>query len=180
MFFKNCLRHFKTVMKHKWLVFKLCCKAGIPWRGIVHDLSKFSPTEFVESAKYYQGGKKSPIPACKQKEGYSKAWLHHKGRNRHHVEYWYDEFAPDKTPVIPYKYTVEMLCDGLAAGMVYNGKNWNNNTQLEYWLRKKDELPVNEKISNLAIEVYTQVSKQGVDKTITKNNLKNLYSKYCS
>ena len=100
----NIIKHFITITKHKWLVLILCIKAGIPWRGIVHDLSKYSPTEFIESVKYYQGDH-SPITECKKENGYSKAWLHHKGRNKHHYEYWYDREAPDQTPMIPVSYT---------------------------------------------------------------------------
>lgn len=61
----NIFKHLNTVCTHKWVVFKLCCKAGIPFRGLVHDLSKFSPTEFWESVKYYQGTS-SPIVAAKK------------------------------------------------------------------------------------------------------------------
>ena len=100
---KNMVLHFNLVNKHRFKVFKLCCKAGIPFRGLMHDLSKYSITEFFESAKYYNGGF-SPISTCKKENGYSKAWLHHKGRNKHHHEYWYDYAAPDKAAVIPYKY----------------------------------------------------------------------------
>ena len=85
MLLKNFLGHLGTVLKHKWHVFKLCVRAGIPWRGLVHDLSKFSYIEFWESVKYFQGNR-SPIVKCKQEEGYSKAWLHHKGRNKHHYQ----------------------------------------------------------------------------------------------
>lgn len=28
-------KHIKLVMKHKWIVFKLCCKIGMPWRGYI-------------------------------------------------------------------------------------------------------------------------------------------------
>ena len=119
---KKAFKHFLTITKHKIYVFKLSIKAGIPIRGFFHDFSKYSFTEFWESAKYYTDGKKSPITNCKQQQGYSKAWLHHKGRNKHHHEYWYDYETKDEVPVIPYKYTVEMICDQLAAGMTYNGK----------------------------------------------------------
>lgn len=85
----NCLKHIKLVSKHKWLVFKFSCKLGIPFRGFMHDWSKFSIDEFWESIKYYDG-KVSPITRCKQEKGYSKAWLHHKGRNKHHYQYWVD------------------------------------------------------------------------------------------
>ena len=71
----NVFKHTMRILKHKYFVFKYCCKLGIPWRGLLHDLSKFSPTEFIESIKYYQDGI-SPIDVCKKKNGYSKAWFH--------------------------------------------------------------------------------------------------------
>lgn len=171
--------HFCTVTKHRWIVFKLCCRAGIPWRGLVHDLSKYSPVEFIESVKFYQGGKRSPINAAREIKGYSKAWLHHKGRNKHHVEYWYDPQMPDKLPIIPYKYAVEMICDGISASLVYHGKDWTPNCELEYWNKHKDTTPTNEKIKDFVTEVYTQIAEKGIDKTINKTNLKELYHRYC-
>ena len=83
----KAVKHFHTVNKHKWYVFIYSCKAGIPFRGFIHDLSKYSPTEFFESVKYFDGSK-SPIHFAKLDKGYSDAWLHHKGRNKHHFEYW--------------------------------------------------------------------------------------------
>ena len=178
---KNTIKHFNTITKHKWLVFKLCCKAGLPWRGFVHDLSKYLPDEFWGSVKYYQGGKRSPIPIQKQEEGFSDVWLHHRARNKHHVEYWYDIDAPDKAPVMPYKYTVEMICDKLSASKVYAGKDWTNETELNYWKEKeRNREYVNEKIRKVLDEVFEQVSKEGINKTITKKNLKTIYNKYCS
>ena len=97
MYFKNIFLHFKLITHHRWLVFKLCCKVGEPWRGFVHDLSKYSPTEFFEGVKYYTGTC-SPITEAKKDKGYSRAWLHHKGRNKHHAEYWIDDTAPDPAP----------------------------------------------------------------------------------
>jgi hypothetical protein len=178
---EKMIKHFCTITKHKYLVLKLCIKAGIPWRGIVHDLSKYSPTEFFESVKYYQG-KFSPIAASKRENGYSKAWLHHKGRNKHHAEYWNDPRAIIQNPVIPYKYAIEMICDTLAAGMVYNKKDWTNSTQLEYWNRDKEKNVVimNEKIMNLLTEVYTLISINGIDRIINKKTLKGLYNKHCN
>ena len=170
-------KHLNLVNKHRFLVFKLSIKAGIPFRGLVHDLSKYSPTEFFESVKYYDG-KISPIKVCKKANGYSKAWLHHKGRNKHHFEYWYDFAAPDKTPIIPYKYTVELLCDTLAAGMVYKGKDWKQGSQIEYFENRKDLDYINEDIKKVIREVYNQVDKNGIDKTINKKNLKKIYYKY--
>lgn len=130
------LSHLKTVCKHKQWVFYYCCKAGIPWQGLVHDLSKFSPTEFWESVKYYQGFR-SPIDYCKEINGWSAAWLHHKGRNKHHYEYWQDNFDRGGTPLpMPHKYMLEMLCDYLGAGRAYMGKAFNYTAEYEWWLNK--------------------------------------------
>jgi hypothetical protein len=175
----NIIKHFNLITKHKWNVFKLCLKAGIPFRGLIHDLSKYSPTEFIESIKFYVGTH-SPITEAKKTNGYSKAWLHHKGRNKHHYEYWYDATAPEKTPIIPYKYAVEMVCDTLAAGKTYLGKSWTNSSQLDYWNRTKDLRYINQKTAKFLEAVYIQVSKYGIDKTITKKNLKNLYNSFCN
>ncbi len=175
---KNILKHTKLVLKHKWLVFKFCTKIGIPFRGLKHDLSKFSPIEFWESIKYYNG-KRSPITLCKQENGYSKAWLHHKGRNKHHAEYWYDINAPEQTPVIPYKYVAEMICDKLSASITYNGKDWTNSSELEYWEKEREKVKINKKVSDMLTEVFEQVAEYGIDKVVTKKNLKELYKKYC-
>ncbi len=177
---KNIFKHLKLVTKHKWIVFKLCCKAGIPWRGICHDLSKYSPTEFIESIKYYQGNR-SPITAAKEEKGYSEAWLHHKGRNKHHSEYWMDLSAKEKTPIMPYKYTVEMLCDKLSAGIVYQGEKWNKEYPIKYWNEhEKEKLMLNQNMKDLITDFFQQVSKKGINEVVNKKKLKDLYKKYCS
>lgn len=174
---KNMLKHFHLINKHRFLVFKLCVKAGIPLQGLVHDLSKYSPTEFFESAKYYQGNY-SPIKNCRRENGYSLAWLHHKGRNKHHYEYWYDYINEKKAVLMPLKYTKEMICDQLAAGINYEGKNWNNDFQLKYWIKSREEAIIDERIDKLLIRVYTDVSKYGINKVITSKNLEKLYNEY--
>lgn len=133
---KNTLRHFGKICKHKWWVFYYCYKAGIPWRGLMHDMSKFSPVEFWESVRYYQGTS-SPIDACKKDKDYSKAWLHHKGRNTHHYEYWVDNFDNGGQALqMPYQDAVEMLCDYLGAGRAYMGKNFTYEKEYEWWCSK--------------------------------------------
>lgn len=131
-------KHLKTILKHKYWVGKYCFKCGIPMRGILHDMSKLSPVEFWESAKYYQGTS-SPIDACKKANGYSKAWMHHKGRNPHHYEYWQDNFDKGGIPLImPFKDSLEMLCDYLGAGRAYMGKNFSYEAEYDWWLKKKE------------------------------------------
>ena len=159
---QKMFKHFSLITRHKWVVFKLCCKVGEVKRGLLHDLSKYSWTEFSEGVKYFNGGH-SPITECKKAEGYSKAWLHHKGRNRHHTEYWCDTSAPDATPIMPYKFVAEMLCDKMAAGIIYEGKNWTKEYELQYWLNEKDKVLVNSKIKDLVTDCLTQVAEKGID-----------------
>lgn len=178
MYLKNVIKHLGVITRHKWVVFKLCLKVGEPWRGLMHDLSKYSPTEFFESVKYYTGTH-SPIVECKKDKGYSNAWLHHRGRNKHHIDYWIDLSSPDQMPIMPYKYVVEMICDKLAAGIIYMGKEWTKEYELQYWLNERDKTLVNDQIEKLITECLTQVSEVGIDEALTKKNLKELYNKYC-
>ena len=133
---KNTLAHFKKICVHKFWVAYYCFKAGLYWRGITHDLSKFSWVEFWESVKYYQGTS-SPINACKADKGCSLAWQHHKGRNPHHYEYWTDRYDDGTVAIeMPYKYAVELICDWLGAARAYLGKDFTY--QGEYkWLVNK-------------------------------------------
>ena len=81
--------HFCTITHHRHLVRHYCFMAGLYWQGLTHDLSKYTWPEFRVGAKYYQGTR-SPNNAEREAIGYSTAWLHHKGRNKHHLEYWID------------------------------------------------------------------------------------------
>ena len=135
----NIIGHLKTILIHKYWVFIYCCKLGIPWQGITHDLSKFSWIEFSESVRYYQGGKASPIPVVKKEKGYSEAWQHHKGRNPHHYEYWTDNYDFGTTCIeIPKKYVLELVADWLAAGRTYNGKEFTIEDEIKWWDNCKD------------------------------------------
>ena len=133
----NVFKHLKTILTHKWWVFIYCCRCGLIWRGITHDLSKFSPTEFMESIKYYTGTR-SPIDVCKEQNGYSKAWQHHKGRNTHHYEHWTDNYDSGTTPIqMPLEDAMEMICDYLGAARAYMGKNFTYEAEYEWWNLKK-------------------------------------------
>ena len=128
--------HLKTILKHKHMVFIHCIKAGILFQGIKHDLSKFSPTEFFAGVKYFTGDR-SPTEKERRENGASKAWMHHKGRNRHHFEYWTDynpqtrKIEPVKMPI---KYVKEMFCDRVSASKVYLGKDYTDEHPIKYFL----------------------------------------------
>ncbi len=131
------LAHFRTINRHRRLVRKGCFRIGLYLQGLTHDLSKYSPSEFWVGARYYQGNR-SPNNAEREDKGYSAAWLHHKGRNKHHYEYWIDYSLenPDGSmfPVpMPDKYIAEMMMDRMAASKVYKGKDYNDGCPLEYF-----------------------------------------------
>lgn len=169
--------HLKTVCIHKAWVFYYCRKAGIVWRGIKHDMSKFSPTEFFESVKYYQGNR-SPIDACKEVNGVSKAWMHHKGRNTHHYEYWQDNFDKGGTAIqLPLYDAIEMLCDYLGAGRAYQGKNFTYLGELEWWNIKKSNPLAMHKQTIAFIDLSLRDLVEKGDSALEKNNLIYLYTK---
>ncbi|MCD8287091.1 MAG: DUF5662 family protein, partial [Clostridia bacterium] len=111
--------HLSTVTKHRFVVMRNCFKCGLIRQGLAHDLSKLSPSEFFPGVKYFQGNRS---PQAKEREviGYSEAWMHHKGHNRHHFEYWTDFFNGEEVKVdMPYNYFAEMICDRIAASKIY-------------------------------------------------------------
>ena len=135
--FSKLLNHWRTVRTHRKWARYYCFLAGIPWRGFTHDLSKYSPTEFIESARYWTGTN-SPIENAKREQGYSRAWLHHRGRNPHHWAYWADNFSEGLTVVLmPEKDFVEMVCDFLAAGRAYKGNLFTYTGERAWWLKEK-------------------------------------------
>ncbi len=157
-------KHFKTVCRHKLVVYQECRACGITWRGIVHDLSKFSPTEFLPSARYFQGDK-SPIEAQKAAEGYSVAWLHHKGHNKHHWEWWTDfgengEVIANKMPPV---YVIEMICDWIGAGKVYGGGSWTQAEPLNYYNKVKNDRHFHQETEELVVRLLELIQDKGLD-----------------
>ena len=137
MSLKGLFVYLNTVGKHRRAVRKLCFKCGLYWQGLTHDLSKYSWTELSCGAKY-STGKYSPHVGQRKEWGYSAAWLHHKGRNKHHIEYWVDVDGSDASVAIqmPPKYFVEMICDRVAACKVYMGKTYTNDAPLNYYMSR--------------------------------------------
>ena len=164
--FKNVIKHFILITKHRWLVFKLCCRLGLYWRGFVHDLSKYSPTEFLESVRYYEGNR-SPIVSTKQDKGYSEAWLHHKGRNKHHWEYWLDNGKHGVHPLeMPIRYVVEMFCDRVAASQIYQKEHYTDDSALQYYINGRDHIMIHPNTDQLILHLLTHLSEHGLDATI--------------
>lgn len=182
---KKFFGHLNTVLKHKKLVFYHARKIGIPFQGFMHDMSKFSPTEFFPGVKYYADGKRSPNELQRVKSGYSGAWLHHKGINKHHFEYWTDYNPVERKvkPVkMPYKYILEMLCDRIAASKVYQGKNYSDNHPIEYFENGKERRFIHQETSDEIESLLRMISERGEDYTfnyikIHRKDLENSYIK---
>lgn len=149
---ERCFRHLMLVTRHKWYVFVYCAYAGHPWRGLMHDWSKFSPAEFWGSVRYFNG-RRSPVGLCRDVEGYSFGWLHHKGRNKHHYEFWIDIVdtngnRPTQPGVfypipMPFEYALESVCDTIAASRAYNGKKFSYAVLYKWWINSRKYAPVN-------------------------------------
>ena len=146
--------HLRTVNRHRRLVRHYCFRLGRYWQGLTHDLSKYSPTEFWRSVKYYQGFR-SPNDQERIVNGVSLSWLHHKGRNRHHFEYWIDYCLKPGGGVymggckMPKKYVAEMFCDRIAACRVYQGDKYTNASAYDYFQHSKGHIFIHPDTSEL-------------------------------
>ncbi len=161
-------RHFKTITTHKLHVMKYCFAVGLYKQGLLHDLSKYSPTEFLVGVKYYQGTR-SPNNAERDATGYSMAWLHHKGRNKHHYEYWIDYGPVSGDGIIglkmPVKYTVEMFLDRIAASKVYLGENYTDSSALEYFNKGRHKYMMHPETEALLERMLKYLSENGEEAT---------------
>lgn len=164
------LQHLKTINHHKWLVMKYCFSLGLYKQGLLHDLSKYSPAEFLVGAKYYQGTR-SPNNAEREAKGYSSAWLHHKGRNKHHLEYWID-YSMDADGKMtgmkmPLNYVIEMFCDRIAASQNYNKETYTDKAPLEYFRRSIDHYMMHPETKKLLEELLIMLSEKGQEETFS-------------
>ncbi|MDP4132850.1 MAG: DUF5662 family protein [Bacillota bacterium] len=155
--------HLRTVNRHRRQVRKNCFRAGLIWQGLTHDLSKYSPSEFITGAKYYQGSR-SPNEREREIFGASKAWMHHKGRNKHHFEYWIDINPNTKNyePVrMPIKYVGEMFCDRVAASKIYYGSNYTDATPLAYYSRGQDRTRLHKETREILEDLLNTLANEG-------------------
>ncbi len=158
----NFFKHLHTINHHRRLVRKHCFRVGLYWQGLTHDLSKYSPSEFWPGVRYFQGTR-SPQARERELFGYSAAWLHHKGRNKHHFEYWSDSDACGGFICVemPPVYFAEMICDRVAASKTYKGKDYTDSSPLEYFNGRKDKMRMHPKTAALLEEYLVMLSEQG-------------------
>lgn len=165
------IAHFKTITTHRNLVCSYCLRLGLVTQGLTHDLSKYAPVEFWRGARYYQGTR-SPNDIERKRTGVSQAWLHHKGRNRHHFEYWVDynlRLKEGESPVIPVKmpgrYVVEMLMDRIAASKVYLGDAYTDDAPLRYFGAGSASLFMHPETAALLKHLLRMLAEKGEDYT---------------
>ena len=165
------IAHFKTITEHRNLVMRYCFRLGLYKQGLLHDLSKYGPTEFWRGAKYYQGDR-SPNDAERRQTGITLAWLHHKGRNKHHLEYWTDyRVQPDGSIryegcPMPIRYIAESFCDRIAASRIYLKDKYTDAAPYEYYNRSKTRILIHPD-SGKELERMLEVLKdEGEDKAI--------------
>ena len=159
-------QHLRTILHRKNLVRKGCFKVGLYKQGIMHDWSKYTPTEFLVGCRYYQGTA-SPNNAERADKGYSSAWLHHKGRNKHHLEYWID-YAADTGYMtgmrMPTKYVVEMFIDRISASKNYQHENYTDRSPLEYYEKGKGHYIMHEETRALLEQLLQMLADEGEEK----------------
>ncbi len=180
----DILGHLRTIGEHRREVRRGCFAVGLCFQGLTHDLSKYSPSEFIEGCRYYQGYR-SPNNAEREDKGYSESWMHHKGRNKHHYEYWIDYTAEvndgnqkkgGMVPVrMPKKYIVEMFMDRLAASRVYNKDKFTDDLPLKYYERSMDFImmhPDTKRDLHLLLKMYAKFGEKVTFKYIKDRYLK--------
>ena len=165
----NPIGHFRTITKHRHKVITHCARCGILKRGLLHDLSKYSPAEFIAGAKYYDGSR-SPIEHEKRALGYSAGWLHHKGRNKHHLEYWidydYDQGGGMAGMKMPVNYVVEMFCDRVAACQIYQREKYTQASAWEYYDKSKKNYMIHPETAALLEKLLLMLRDEGEEVTI--------------
>lgn len=165
----NAWKHFCTITQHKLLVMRGCFRVGLYWQGLLHDLSKYGYTEFSLGCRYYLGTE-SPHNGERKAYGYSLAWLHHKGRNKHHLEYWTD-YGPDKGSFVgmkmPKKYVVEMFIDRVSASKNYQKERYTDASPWEYYSRGKAGPLLHPDTRRLLEELLLMLRDEGEDATFS-------------
>ena len=170
----NVWGHFKTITRHRREVRRLCFRVGLYRQGLLHDLSKYSPSEFLPGCRYFQGYR-SPNDQERQMTGCSRSWMHHKGRNKHHFEYWIDYPRRDdpnqrlsadghlQAVEMPLKYVAEMFCDRIAACKIYRGKDYTPADPLAYLEKGRDYVFIHPKTQERITQMLTVLKEEGED-----------------
>lgn len=166
---KQYYSYLKYVLRHKSFVNKECMSLGYRWRGLIHDMSKFLPSEYIPYANHFynKDGSKREVrdksgfydPNNTGDKKFDKAWLFHQKRNKHHWQYWVlpKDDGSIKVLEMPQKYLMEMICDWVGAGKAqgylspkedpyYETRKWYNKNKDKMQLHENTRRIVERKI----------------------------------
>ena len=128
--------------------------------------------KFLVGCKYFQGDR-SPNNAEREATGVSTAWLHHKGRNKHHYEYWID-YTTEKEHLLtgtkmPTRYVIEMFMDRVAASKTYQKEHYKDCHPLEYYEHGAAKLGnmVHKDTAALLHHLLKMLAEQGEERTFS-------------
>lgn len=178
----NFFKHLWVVIKHKYNVLNFASKLGIFWTGLVHDLTKFSPTEFGRSVKYFDGRRSPTIVERKEHDNFSYICVAHTGRNKHHWQYWVD-YTRDDIVVnrMPFVNSLEYVADVLSASKVYNPKEFNYMVAYNYFKEHSKtylQHPATKEFILWCIKEINDYGFKAVKKKVTKIKYLEIASKY--
>ena len=176
--FINLFRHLHTINTHRNLVMKMCFECSMYRQGLLHDLSKYSLAELIPSIRYYQGDR-SPVGYEKSIKGYSLGWLHHKGRNKHHWEYWVDRKEKDITIEVypmPFEYMLESVIDRISASMTYKKNSYTDSEPYSFFINSLEYNTMNPDTVRQMEHLLGYLKDNGIKKAL--EYYKSLYRQY--
>ncbi len=153
------IKYLSYLVRHKWYVMLACFRYGLYWQGIVHDWSKFLPSEWLPYAESFYGSRSKLIGeiqkthvALSQEETHDLAtirrqfdiaWLKHQHRNPHHWQHWVlrEDSGLTKVLPMPRRYLLEMLADWEGAGRAITGKT---GTTPGWYAKNRDKIMLHE------------------------------------
>ena len=176
--FINLFRHLHTINSHRNLVMKMCFECSMYRQGLLHDLSKYSLAELIPSIRYYQGNR-SPVGYEKSIKGYSLGWLHHKGRNKHHWEYWVDRKEKDITIEVypmPFEYMLESVIDRISASRTYKKNSYTDSEPYNFFINSLEYKTMNKDTVKEMEYLLEYLKDNGIKKAL--DYYKSLYRQY--
>ncbi len=161
------IKHLGVVLTHKYYVAKYCFAFGLYWRGIKHDMSKFSRVEFWPSVKYFDGKMSPQVHERKDHDGYSAMCVHHTQRNSHHYQYFVDMCDSHLVIIpIPYKDVLEMFCDSLAAGITYAGKEFTSDNPYKFFSRTMNRNAMHPATKEFLLWMFAEFRDNGIKRLV--------------
>ena len=156
------IKYLDYLLRHKYYVMKECFSEGLYWRGLMHDMSKFLPSELFPYANHFTSDIKEDGDDYKSVDTGDKefdfAWLSHQKKNKHHWQWWI--LLGDEGGLIAMEmeepYLIEMICDWQGAGKAQGKVSPKDDKYLEtrnWYANHKNKMQLNEKTRSKIEEI---------------------------